>query len=282
MENFSAKPFLSGFIFAVRNKICQSSGYLFQSIAIRSVHPADTTRCILTPHPRRIEKKQRGEFLMTTSIWKRAAERFSDFINHRGFAVITTICIGVITGTAVWTDQKHEVPYTAPTPPVINDVSAAHLMQESLYEAATPILQNTPAPFQWRSPLDELIVVQEFNDQVLKRSQDTGIWQVHDGIDLKAEPGDKVYAMEAGTVVLTDDSNTDSIVVQIAHSDGYMVIYNGLSALSAIRAGDQVHIGQTLGFAGGIVSAESSLGSHIHLEVLQDGIPVDPNRLLSP
>lgn len=212
--------------------------------------------------------------------WKKAARRYSDFVNNHGFSVITIICIAVITATAVWTNRDHSIPYAAPTPPVLQDVSAAQLMQESLDSASTPVHTQTPAPPEWSRPLDVMIVLRDFDDQQLHYSQDTGIWQVHDGIDLKTEPGDKIYAMGSGVVGMIDDSETGCISVTVEHADGYAVVYKGLTALSAIRSGDRVHAGQTLGFAGSAAPCESALGSHLHLTVQRHSVSVDPLLLI--
>jgi len=60
----------------------------------------------------------------------RLKERYVHFVEHQGFPIIVTVCVAVITATAVWTSQQKE-PYVSPTPPVADHVSAAQLMQQS-------------------------------------------------------------------------------------------------------------------------------------------------------
>ena len=52
---------------------------------------------------------------------------------------------------------------------------------------------------------------------------------------------------------------------------------NGLF-LQAVTAGEAVTAGQVIGYVG---STGDSTGNHLHFEVMQDGVRVDPLRLVS-
>ena len=77
--------------------------------------------------------------------WKKTYERF---VEKQGFPIIVTLCVAVLTGTAVWTRRQPQVP-PSPTPPVMEDVSASQLMQQ--LTAAQGVNENLKAkdPMQW-------------------------------------------------------------------------------------------------------------------------------------
>ena len=72
---------------------------------------------------------------------KKARDRYIHFVEKQGFPIIVTVCVGIITATALFTRQDR-APYIAPTPPPVEHISAAQLLQQSLANAATA----TPVP----------------------------------------------------------------------------------------------------------------------------------------
>lgn len=211
--------------------------------------------------------------------WKRIAEAYTKFVDGYGFAVIVVVCVTVITGTAVWTGSQQQAPVTV-TPPVAEDRSASLLLQESLQSAATPTLLPTSSPeIVWQKPLDEIEVIRTFSTEQMQRSGVTGLWTLHNAVDLRAAKGTQVCAMADGTVLDCGESALEGVWVMTEHAQGYQVYYGGLSMLAAIQPGDRLHAGQTIGFVGSSRLDESDLGAHLHLQAFQDGIAVDPLKL---
>lgn len=210
---------------------------------------------------------------------KRFRKWFVDFVDGKGFAVIVTACVAVITGTAIWAGSDHSAP-VMPTPPVSGEQSAASLLQESLRNAATPTPLPTVSVILWQSPLPEISTLRGFSDTALVQSGVTGLWSLHEGIDLRAELGAPVTAIADGNVNASGEDVLDGVWAEITHPGGYSVRYAGLSMLAAIQPGDRVRAGQTIGFIGNGVIGESDLGPHLHLEISHDGKPVDPMTIL--
>lgn len=203
-----------------------------------------------------------------------AVERFAA---GRGFAVLTVVCVAVITATALWTRQS-----PAPvggTSPTGGNLPAAALWQQPL-PVTTPTPLPTRQPLLWRSPLPEIDVLRPFSPDVMLKSGVTGLWATHAAVDLAAGEGDPVAAMAPGNVLDCGTQQLQGTWISIAHDDGYISHYAGLSLLGAFRAGDPVSAGQTIGFVGNSVVSESDLPPHLHLQLLHYGEPVDPLSVL--
>ena len=69
--------------------------------------------------------------------------------------------------------------------------------------------------------------------------------------------------------------------VVIRHDDGYTTKYSSLAENVAVKAGDQVSVGQTIGYAGSTAIVETTLGSHVHFSVTKSDEPMDPAEFLA-
>jgi len=204
---------------------------------------------------------------------------YESFVSKQGFTVLTLLCVAVITATALWT-KNTSIPHPVPTPPVSDAASAARLMQQSLREASTPSPAPTAASIVWTAPLEHCAVLVPFDSARLQQSAVTGMWSVHDAVDLAAGTGDIVRSMGDGVVVSVTDDQVAGKSVTIRHGDGYTVEYGALSLIAALQADDPVQAGQTIGFAGSSLLAESDQEAHLHLRVMRNGTVVDPMLLL--
>ena len=101
--------------------------------------------------------------------------------------------------------------------------------------------------------------------------------QYHKGIDFEADVGDPVLAVADGVVTYSGDRSGYGNVVEIDHGNGYVTRYAHNSRLER-SVGDLVRSGQEIAKAG---STGRSTGAHVHFEVWQDGLVVDPRKFLS-
>lgn len=100
----------------------------------------------------------------------------------------------------------------------------------------------------------------------------TGVWHLHDGIDLDASYGTPVAAVASGTVTTAGWLGGYGNAVKIDHGDGIMTMYAHLSEV-AVSPGEWVEAGELIGYVG---STGNSTGPHLHFTVLVWGEPVDP------
>lgn len=100
--------------------------------------------------------------------------------------------------------------------------------------------------------------------------------EYHKGIDFEADLGDPVLAVADGVVSFAGVRSGYGNTVEIDHGNGYVTRYAHNSRLER-RVGDLVRAGQEIAKAG---STGRSTGAHVHLEVWQDGVVVNPRKFL--
>ncbi len=136
-------------------------------------------------------------------------------------------------------------------------------------EQKTMLLKNIPngypVPFQG--------VTSDFgsrNHPVLGRSI------FHEGIDLKADIGTKVYSAADGIVETTKYNGGYGNMLVVMHAYGFKSVYAHLSRF-AVRPGDFVKKGQLIAFSG---NTGLTAGPHLHYEVRFMGEPINPEPFL--
>ncbi|MBC1428973.1 murein hydrolase activator EnvC family protein [Listeria seeligeri] len=108
----------------------------------------------------------------------------------------------------------------------------------------------------------------------------TGQHESHKGQDIAAGGAVTVSAAASGTVVFSGFGASGSgfggygYVVKIDHGNGFQTLYGHMRAGSLkVVAGQQVSQGQPIGIMG---STGQSTGQHLHFEIHQNGVPIDP------
>ena len=120
-----------------------------------------------------------------------------------------------------------------------------------------------------------------YSMEALSYNQTTRDWRVHNGIDLAAEEGAPVMAAADGEIYTVYEDNTMGHTVVIRHNDGDTTCYSSLSDQISVKPGDQVTMGDTIGYAADSAIVESTLGSHVHFSVTHYDEPMDPEEFLS-
>ena len=99
----------------------------------------------------------------------------------------------------------------------------------------------------------------------------------HSGVDIDLNTGDEVYASFDGIIKIAKVDRGYGKVVVIKHSNGLETTYAHLSKFK-VKAGETVVAGTVIGLGG---NTGRSRGSHLHYEVRYNGIPINPNYLIS-
>lgn len=115
------------------------------------------------------------------------------------------------------------------------------------------------------------------NDFGSLRTFNGKIHSLHSGLDFPVNEGSRVKAVAAGTVALAADHFFSGNAVYIDHGDGLVSMYFHLKSI-AVKAGDSVKRGQTVGAVGGTGRAT---GPHLHIGLRWLGKRIDPERLLN-
>lgn len=106
----------------------------------------------------------------------------------------------------------------------------------------------------------------------------SGEWKNHNGIDLAAYEGTPVYAVKDGAVsVLVNNDAIFGNYIILSHDRGKMTsVYAHLSSI-AIEKDATVKKGEIIGYVG---STGAATGSHLHFEIKQGGVAIDPETKL--
>jgi len=111
----------------------------------------------------------------------------------------------------------------------------------------------------------------------MRTSPFSGIPSFHEGLDIAAQTGTPVIAPADGLVIKAGFSPGYGNMVVISHGYGIKTVYGHNSRLN-VKEGQQVKRGDVISFIG---DTGSSTGPHLHYEVRQNGLPVNPMKYLN-
>lgn len=232
-------------------------------------------------------------------------EHVGDFIAGKGFYIVLFLCVAAIgiSGYYLFTTLSHSqedtavsaptqvvvTPSPSPTPsasaPAVT-VTPSPTPTPSSTPSSTPTPEAAPTPtpsapaataFTW--PVKGT-VVRDFSLEVLAYDETMGDWRTHSGIDIAADVGTQVCAVSSGTVEQVYQDDLMGTTVVIGHGDGLQSVYSNLASTPTVEAGDEVSPGSVIGSVGQTALAEGDREAHLHLEMTQDGIAVDPEQYL--
>ena len=98
----------------------------------------------------------------------------------------------------------------------------------------------------------------------------------HRGTDIPAPEGTPILAAHSGTVIISGWNNSYGNQVLLDNGAGLSTRYAHMTQ-TAVTAGEAVTAGQVIGYVG---STGDSTGNHLHFEVMQGGVRMNPLELV--
>ena len=95
----------------------------------------------------------------------------------------------------------------------------------------------------------------------------------HFGVDVVAAPSAVVKSILDGTVIFSQWTSETGYVIQVQHSANIISVYKHNANLLK-KQGDRVKAGDAIAIVGN--SGELTTGPHLHIEIWQNGTPVNP------
>ena len=241
------------------------------------------------------------------------SKRAGDFLAGRGFYIVLILCVAVI-GASAWTMLMNTVdhgldlpvigeiedPGQMPNVPVMGGIDrerpavAPRPPEEETFffgreepeetppsppppEEPTPAAQTIeePQPLQFVWPVGGQVEVPHALDRLIF-DRTMGDWRTHAGIDITAELGEPVLAVAAGTVERIFHDDLLGTTVIIYHGSGLQSLYANLVETPAVVEGQWVSMGTPVGAVGTTALAKTGVVHHLHLEIIENGVRVDP------
>ena len=104
----------------------------------------------------------------------------------------------------------------------------------------------------------------------------TGRSALHTGLDFSADPGTPILSAAGGVVVTQEYHAAYGNMIEIDHGNDLVSRYAHASRVF-VKKGDLVRRGQKIAEVG---TTGRSTGSHLHFEVLVQGVQQDPHKFL--
>ena len=213
--------------------------------------------------------------------WDGFRKKYERFIEDKGFFIVLATCVLVIVASAFFTFRtRHNdssIVAEMETPPSF----AASMDQSESLQQAQELVSSSQASetatkqMEFQKPLAGALG-RAFSDQQPVYFPMEHCWKTHPAVDLLCEYGAIVSACSDGVVESITHDDWSGYVVVIQHEDGYSSRYVGLAEAPYLAAGDRVYAGQTIGHAGNEILGESDMGPHLHIEMLHDGVAINP------
>lgn len=216
---------------------------------------------------------------------KSLGKQMEQILAGRGFYIVMILCAAII-GVSIWSLlQKPEMPI--PDEPefdeVLSEVSPVEYEPE---ETIAPIETEDAAPEE--EPIEETVsevkavwpvegeIQRDYCMDALQYDPTMSDWRTHDGVDLSAEIGTKVLAVQAGMVLRVYSDDLYGATVVIDHGNGLVISYANLEQIPTVYEGDTVSAGDVIGSVGDTAKCESLQEGHLHLSAELNGESVSP------
>ena len=242
-------------------------------------------------------------------------KKIQHFLDTKGFFIVLGLCIAAILASAwIMLDSAGLLPWqeTEAEPevlPVQADAPILLFPQEEETAAVSEIPAEKPAA-QTPSTQQPVAEPVEAEETVLPQPEEEEIplpvfqrpltgeisfgysgdslvyhktmadWRVHEGIDVAAEIGTRVFAAAAGTVTALYEDPLLGTTVVLDHGHDLCSQYSNLASVPVVAVGDTVESGALLGAVGDTAIGESSEVSHLHFAMTCGGELCDPAEYL--
>ena len=193
-----------------------------------------------------------------------------------GSVAVVIMAIAIATGVALSNPKQSG----STTPPQENEQPAPENPDVNVGDPDDS--QNEPVvtvPEGFVMPVSNVAVSNEYG---FYYNQTLNNYYEHEGIDFTAEVGEKVYAVEDGTIesVYTSDVLSGTEII-IDHGNGVKSLYRFVTASENLKAGMSVKKGDVIATVAEANGNEYKDGAHLHFEVLKGNKNVDPAEYLT-
>ena len=221
-------------------------------------------------------------------------QKITDFFRKNVNYFIFLLCLAVVAAVSVAlivnaNKNKNPAIDTGGNQAVIPDNPEDPASEEPNDPVVKPDDPNDPSSEEPDDPVSNVIVfdmpvsgtvIKDYVGASVVYNSTLNKYTGHKAIDFGAEEGASVKAAYGGTVKEITESKLNGITVVIDHGNGLLSYYNGVEVKEGLEAGVTVKKGDEIGFVSLNNRTEYKDGAHLHFEVTENGVKVDPNKYL--
>lgn len=203
---------------------------------------------------------------------KRTPQRIYMYVRRRAIYFVLGFCILAIALSIVFMlvnkQNKNSI-----------DVEDVPVIEKP--EDSTPEQPEQPVVTQvtFIMPVKNYIDVSEYSETMVWNGT-LGRYSSHKAIDFFAQEGADVFAVYDGTIASVQTTLLQGTTIVVDHGNGLFTKYNSLADGDSVVVGQTVKQGDVIGQVSLTNRQEQANGAHVHFEVLENGINVDPSKYL--
>ncbi len=134
-------------------------------------------------------------------------------------------------------------------------------------------------PITYVSPMEKASIVKDFSNKELQYNDTLKQWEIHKALDIVSDVSNNVYAIASGTITNVYTNYLEGGVIEISHDNGIKSLYKSLDSVS-VKSGDYVKQGDVIASVSTSMARELNTGAHLHFEMFENDISVNPNNYI--
>ena len=123
-------------------------------------------------------------------------------------------------------------------------------------------------------------IIKEYTGASVVYNQTLGLYTGHKAIDFLADEGTQVKCSYDGVVESITTSNLQGTTITVDHGNNLKTVYNSIEPIENLAQGQQVSRGEVIGTVSLNNRTEYKDGAHLHFEVIENGVKIDPQKYL--
>ena len=144
-------------------------------------------------------------------------------------------------------------------------------------EPDTPVAK--PEQIVFDMPVLEATSIVYYSETMVFNST-LGRYSAHKAIDFYAPENANVYCVYDGVVKSVESSLIHGVTIVVEHANGLETVYNSLVDGDLVTVGSTVKKGDIIGNVSTTNRQEYKDGAHLHFEVRENGVVIDPAKYL--
>ena len=217
-------------------------------------------------------------------------ESIVSFLKRNAFYLILAVVLTVIAvvGAVVIVNQNKSAPTfkknsasTSTSISASTSISSGTSQSGSSQNSAGNSSQQKPTVITFTMPVEGGVITKEYTDNTVVFNPTLGVYSAHLAVDIAGVEGAKVLCAYEGTVESIESTYLQGTIVTVNHGDGLKTVYSSLEVDENLQVGQTLEAGDVLGVISTTNRQEYKEGAHLHFEVLEDGVSINPSVYLS-